>query len=159
MLGLDLQISVCSVERFVGGGLRGRQLSQGFPQTVSPALLGAPGAKRSGVLTCKRRAISSSTHQPWAEAVAASQLERTHLHRSSTRIQAAPSWLWSSIQRDPRSEGEGRELLPSEPSLPAVAFIFPREKQTEGNQKALWLRSLTSGFSSTRRTPTPSLNH
>ena len=41
MLGLDLQISVCSVERFVGGGLRGRQLSQGFPQTVSPALLGA----------------------------------------------------------------------------------------------------------------------
>lgn len=153
-----MQISVCSVERFIGGGLRGRQLSQGFPQTVSPALLGAPGAKRSRVLTFKGQAISSSTHQPWLEAVAVSQLECTHLHCSSTWIQAAPLWLWSSIQRDPCSEGEGRELLPSEPSLPAAAFIFPREKQTEGNQKSLWLRSLTSGFSSKKRTPTPSLN-
>lgn len=32
-LGLDLQISVCGMERFIGGGLRGRQILQDSPWT------------------------------------------------------------------------------------------------------------------------------
>lgn len=63
----------------------------------------------------------------------------------------------SSICQHPRSQDEIRELPQSKPSLQFL-LSYRGEKQTEEKQKALWLRCLTSGFSSKKCTSTPSPN-